>query len=652
MQLHPDFRNDTPNTEYFFLGSGKLQAAIQWSKDPSCTPLGIILSDPQHFTRKHGSHLFHPEFGLERTMITVIIDGVRYQATHENMNVCWSEHEGVPNVLASWKAGEHTVLQSFYIPHETHTLMHWVAVLGARGKQVEIETALYANPTLFSSFGVGQSFLYASGYDVLYLSSKQETHFNERFMKITAEAFGENAKEAHIIYVAGTSTERVEIETNFAKEREYWEKTSHITSEKYKQLTDLFTASKLGLRAVIAASGRFDASIWQYGMEWGRDAAMIAEALIYSGQFELAKAVLTNILTKLSNDEGMVAEASRFRGGLDAELDSNGLVLRVLKIYVEWTSDVSFLKEHAVRITAIADNLLRPEFLDEETGMLIAARDIWERSEAMGIEKGYDVAHQTFGILGLEAASQISEYIGETEKNLVWKNAAKKMRDSLFDHPTHSMIDDGRIIKRRLLNGDVQQTLAIKKKDDKYMSSLVPDEMPLGSKREHYLEPDITQCFPIVYGLIDPKSDIAIKTIAECEKLWSQAWDSGGYGRYDVSGEPDSPGPWALATIFMSSAQFEAGDTEKAMQSLDWLIDRAGASGSWKEFYGQRPTPPLPPTGILVWAWAQYTTLFVKHILNVKLEGETLTSNARLEGIRANIRFRGNYIDLSPKKRP
>lgn len=647
--LHPDFRTDTPDTEYFFLGSGKIQAAIQWSKDTSCTPLGIVLSHPQHFTRKHGSHLFHPEFGLERTMITVIIDGIRYKATHDNLKVCWSEHEGVPNVLATWKAGEHTVLQSFYIPHETHTLMHWVAVLGAGGKNVAIETALYANPTLFSSFGVGQSFLYASGYNVLYLSSKQETRFNERFMTIAAEDFGENAKEAHIIYVTGTSTERVEIETNFAKEREYWEKTTRVTSKTHKQLTDLFTASKLGLRSVIASTGRFDASIWQYGMEWGRDGAMIAEALIYSGQFELAKAVLTNILTKLTSNEGMIAEASRFRGGLDSELDSNGLVLRVLAIYTEWTGDTAFLKEQSVLITAIANYLLRDEFVDKDTGMLVAARDIWERSEAMGIEKGYDVAHQTFAILGLEAASTISKYIGETEKNLIWENAAKKMKDSFFDHPTHSMIDDGRIIKRRSVQGEVQRTLSIKKKDDKYMSSLVPDEMPLGSAREHHLEPDITQCFPIIYGLIDPKSEIANKTLDECEKLWSQAWDGGGYGRYDVSGEPDSPGPWALATMFMTSAQFEVGDTEKAKCSLEWLLEKAGASGAWKEFYGVRPTPPLPPTGILVWAWAQYISLFVKHILNIKFEAETLTSNARLEGIEAHIRFRGKTIDLSPK---
>lgn len=650
--LHPDYRTDTPETEYFFLGSGKMQVAIQWSKDTACTPLGIILSHPQHFTRKHGSHLFHPEFGLERTMINVIIDDVRYQPEHDELKVSWSEYEGVPNILAQWKAGEYEVHQSFYTSPGSHALIHWIGVMGAKDVKVEVEAALYANPSLFSSFGMGESFLYAEGYSALYLSSKQKSRFHERFITVTGEKFDENNKKVHLVYQADTESGSVELGSFLANERKYWERTTSITSEKHNQLTDLFTASKIGLRAVIASTGRFDASIWQYGMEWGRDAAMIAEALIYSGQFELAKSVLSNILTKLTNEKGMVAEASRFRAGLDAELDSNGLVLRVLQIYVDWTGDSEFLREHTVRITTIADYLLQPEFLDKETGMLVTARDIWERSEAMGIEKGYDVAHQTFAILGLEAASAISKYIGETEKNLTWKNAAKKIRDSFFNHPTHSMIHGGRIIKRRLLNGDVQQTLIVKKKDDMYMSSLVPEGMPLASKREHYLEPDVAQCFPIIYGLIDRKSDIAVKTIAECEKLWSQAWDHGGYGRYDVSGEPDSPGPWALATMFMASAQLEAGDMKKALCSLEWLIEKAGASVAWKEFYGERPTPPLPPTGILVWAWAQYITLFVKHILCVTIEGETLNINSRFDGIRGFIRFRDNYIDLSPKKRP
>lgn len=645
-ELHADFRTEIPDTEYFFLGSGKLQAAIQWSKDPSATPLGIILSQPQHFCRKEGSLLFHPELGLSRTMISVIIDGTRYQPTHDNLNVKWSEHEGVPNVLATWYAGEHSVEQSFYTPHDTNVLMQWVVVFGVGEKKVEIESALYANPSLFSNFGVGVSFLYASGYDVIYLSSKQETHFDERFMRVTAESFADGATSAQLIYLAGTSQERIETESNFEKERDYWEKTSRISSEKHKQLTNLFTAAKLGLRSVIASNGRFDASIWQYGMEWGRDAVMIAEALIYSGQFELAKAVLTNILTNLTNEDGQVAEASRFRGGLDAELDSNGLVLRSLSIYCEWTGDYELLNTHSKRITAIADYLLHDEFVDKDTGMLIAAREIWERSEMMGIEKGYDVAHQTFAILGLEAMNTISKYIGETEKNNTWSYAAKKMRDSFLHHSTHSFISDGRIIKRRLIDGKIQRLLSHKRLDS-YSSTFIPESMPLGLQIDHHLEPDIAQCFPIIFGIVNPHSVVAAKTIEQCEKLWSQQWDGGGYGRYDVSGEPDSPGPWPLATMFMASAQFETGDIDRAMRSMEWLITKAGAGGSWKEFYGERPTPPLPPTGVLVWAWAQYITLCVKYIFCARVEDETLTIDSRLKGSHGQLRFRDTYVDLS-----
>ena len=71
----------------------------------------------------------------------------------------------------------------------------------------------------------------------------------------------------------------------------------------------------MGLRAAVADDGRFDASIWQYGYEWSGDASNVAEALVYSGQFEVARSVLENILTRLTIPEGMAMESSRFRGG-------------------------------------------------------------------------------------------------------------------------------------------------------------------------------------------------------------------------------------------------------------------------------------------------------------------------------------------------
>ncbi len=641
--LHPDSTTILADTEYFFLGNGKVAAAIQWSRNPDATPLGLMLWRPDQFTRKWGTNLFHPEYGLERTMLTVIINGVRYSPKHNELSVEWSEYEGVPVVFASWKAGEFAVVESFNVSPDAHSLTRWVCVRGAADRNVQIEAALYANPTLFSSFGSKESVLYAVGHEKIYLSTKQVGAISERFLMVTPEPFDGNDCEAHFIYVTGTATERVELSTQFDREREYWKKTTTIkaTGEIHKEISQLFFAMKNGLRSAVAANGKFDASIWQYGMEWGRDAARVAEGLIYTGQFEIARSVLENILTVLSNEDGMIAEASRFRGGANSELDSNGLVLNALKTYADWTGDTDFIKEHWQRICAIADYLLRPEFVDE-TAMLRASRDIWERSQAAGIELGYDVAHQTFAITGLEAAAALSEYIGETEKNLLWSNASHKIKKSFLSHPTHSFISKQTIIKRRLLDGSIQNNLQLerKKENDDFFSRFVPKDMPLAKKGEHKLTPDVSQLFPILFGVVDPTSSVAKNTLAEATQLWSQQCDGGGLGRYDMSGEPDSPGPWSLATILFAQAAIQCDEDEWIKKSMEWLVARAGASGSWLEFYGERPTPPLPPVGILVWSWAEFATLVVRDLLRARVENNSLVLDPLLEGLTINIRFR------------
>ena len=80
----------------------------------------------------------------------------------------------------------------------------------------------------------------------------------------------------------------------------------------------------------------------------------------------------------------------------------------------------------------------------------------------------------------------------------------------------------------------------------------------------------------------------------------------------------------------MAQAYFEMGENEKAMSAVDWLIEKSGSGGAFFEFYGERPTPPLPPVGILVWAWAQYITLVVKNILGAEVKDEKLSLSPRL----------------------
>lgn len=646
-RLHPDFQTTLPDTDYFFLGSGKIQAAIQWSRNKDATPLGFILSRPDQFARKWGSHLFHPELGLERTMVTVIIDGVRYKPSHDSLQVSWSEHQGVPNIFARWKAGEHEVVESFWTSPDTGALIRWVWIKDCNEKQVEIETSLYANPSLLSSFGSSESLLYAAGYSVIYLAARVKASINERFMTIIPEPFLSADKGAHLIYAEG-GVKGLNIEEMFTAESAYWHKTSCIIPDTGKEIAQTFDAAKNGLRAVIASSGRFEASIWQYGMEWGRDAARVAEGLIYSGQFELAKKVLTNILTALSNADGMVAEASRFRGGKQSELDSNGLVLSAIHTYYEWTGDTEFVKAHWPRISAIADYLLKEEFVDEATGLFKASRDIWERNEAMGIEEGFDIAHETFAISGLFDAALLAEYIGETEQNILWKAAAEKAQQSFLSHPSHSLIENDRIIKRRLLNGTRQTELHLNKnkESEEFFAKFAPSTMPLADSGKHLLEPDISQLFPIIFGFVDSNSDVTKNTINDVAKLWSQAWEGGGIGRYDISGEPDSPGPWSLATIFFAQAAIQCGEKEWADKALNWLHEKAGAGGAFFEFYGERPTPPLPPVGILVWAWAEYVILIVRDVLGAHIKDGKLLFNPTA-GLSGHIRFRDSIVDVT-----
>ncbi len=645
--LHPDFETTLPDTDYFFLGSGSIQAAIQWSRHPGATPLGILISDPEHFGRKWSTHLFHPEYGLEKTMPTLILDGVRYQPG-ETTQVVWYP-DSIPGVTALWQAGDAYVVDHFWTSANLPVLIREITFESQQEiASVELELSLYGNPALFSEFLGSNYGLAARGYDAILISTHAPGIFHERTLTVPMYRDGAAYRMA-IIYSLGEDMPSVPLSQLMENESAYWAEaharwTSPHPSQLHHEIERIFTASAMGLRAAVAESGRFDASIWQYGYEWSGDASNVAEALVYSGQFEAAQSVLENMLTRMTIPEGMAMESSRFRGGQDAELNNNGEILKACRTYLDWTGDREFIEEHYDRIAAIANYLLRPEFLHEETGMLMASRDIWERNAAVGILPGFDVAHQTFGILGLRDAAYIAKVFSREDDKERWNAAGKRMRQSFLEHPTHSMIEDGRIIKRRLMDGSVQTELSLANISEDFQKLFVPQGMPLASKDPKPWEPDISECFPIALGVIDPRSDIATNTLASMEPLWSQSWEDGGYGRYNVLSEPDSPGPWPLATMYMAAACLEAGDVERGQRAIGWLVDRAGAGASWFEFYGDRPTPPLPPTGILVWAWAQWITLVVKHFLGAQVKDDQLIIRPRLGGFMGELRFRESSV--------
>jgi hypothetical protein len=80
----------------------------------------------------------------------------------------------------------------------------------------------------------------------------------------------------------------------------------------YSPLLDQFYESCIfELQASIAASGKLDGSIWQYNREWTRDQAMASIGLTLSGQFELARKLLSRLLGQFVTEAGDNAKVWR-----------------------------------------------------------------------------------------------------------------------------------------------------------------------------------------------------------------------------------------------------------------------------------------------------------------------------------------------------
>jgi hypothetical protein len=311
-----------------------------------------------------------------------------------------------------------------------------------------------------------------------------------------------------------------------------------------------------------------------------------------------------------------------------------------------WTGNDAIITPYWPKIRAVANFVLRPEFLDAATGLVKNSREFWERDAGFGVKEGYEHTYQVWNIVGLELAADMAHHMKEPANAQKWMEASNKMKNSFLNDPRFSFIDDGVFIKRRLLNGDVQRTFEPPNRKS------MPPGVPLNVEKVSYADPDTGDVYPIMLGLIDPKSPVAIKTLESMELLWNQRWTTGGYARYNVTSEPDSPGSWPFATMFLARAYFEAGNDEKVWRSLNWLLNcPGGKAGAWFECHADRPVPPLPPLGIVPWTWAELAVFFVHHLLGVRpIKNELVIRPRLLSGLdkaKASLTFRGQRIDLT-----
>lgn len=615
-----DAKTTLKDVNYFFLGNGFIEAAVQLSPANEGTPVGVILMHPEKFGPKRRSLNFDPVSGFAASQIKIFIDG---QPIGLIPSAHWKLDLEAPAVEVIQRTRDFQMTEIFYCPdREIPRLRRLVTCqnLSDREIQFRLETGIPGkNIQKSKALPPQATFILTLVYS----------------LDSTANPVSLESERLDAVEIAPSA-------------QLFW---LNLASGDFSdpQLNHLFNAAKFQLQSNIAHSGMMDASIWQYNLEWVRDQSNVVMGLILSGQFELARTLLDRMLTKFVTENGDTVDSSRVRPPAETELDQNGVLLLAVKRYVDWTGDFNLVEQHWSKIVAVAEYPLQPHFRHEASGLLHNVREYWERHDIYGILDGMELNYQVLVCLGLAAAAEMARRLNQLDRAERWDAASRNLRAAILADSPLSMIENGHFIKRRQIDGQVQREV--------FPTDLtkIPPGTPLAQDIPHLLNPDASSVLPIVLGLVPANSAVAQKTLEQVELLYNLNWDFGGYSRYHISSEADSPGPWPLASVLIAQANLERGDFEKVWRVLRWLNEIGGGpAGTWFEFYGPRPIPPCPQIGILPWTWAEVLKFFIHHLCGIRPAGdELILKPVLLPGLtqfQVSVRLRNFRLALEVRK--
>lgn len=658
--LHPDFVTYLPGIEYFLLGNGDIQAVVQYSPrqdgEKPQSFLGLTLMSSEHFARKWSTFLFHPEAGFGRTMVSVILDGKEFGSNPDSFrSIDWKYVDNVPTVSLRWNAGTVDIEEEFFVPSEGGMLLRRVTATnnGATPVALQVNAGLVPNFALFDDIYTEEEAVVGKGFHRVRLltDGKNVTTSFRYYMSVDKGILSPAQPDQTLFtYAIGGDEHKLPKSSSLtqSKAAEYWgEKTRLQTGN--AMLDHLFNIAKSGMKANIARSGKRDSGIWMYNMEWVRDDSMFTIGLVQAGFVEEAKIALTKMLERSVGADGRTIESSRWFGHDYTELDQNGVLIFAMWTYLCWTGDERFVRKYWKKLTLVADFPLQDIFWNKTSRMLRNKREFWERNDTHGFTDGFELAYQFWVVFGLEKMVEIAERLGDTTLAKRWADAARQIKSAMFNDPKYRLIEDGHLIKRRSLDGTWQRYVIPPERKS------MPSGSPIGTEERPSCDPDTCEVQPIMHGMVDASSPLAVKTLEWVETLWNQRWTSGGYPRYDVSSEPDPGAPWPIASLLLARAYAEARNSEKVWRVLNWLNSiNGGKSGGFFERYGPGITPPAPPVGIVGWAWSEIVSLVCENIMGVRpgLDNLVLRPNL-LEGLnemKGEFRIRGIKTEVVLKR--
>ncbi|MDQ5978361.1 MAG: hypothetical protein QG602_1335 [Verrucomicrobiota bacterium] len=582
---------------YFFLGNGLIQAAVQHAPEGDGTPAGLLVMNPDRLRQKRAALTMDAETGLAATRLRLRAGAQVHEPDAATCAVRWVGNAPVPTVAVTWATGGCRIEERFSCPDLSRArVLRQVTLRNPAGRRLGFTLSTGVKRQVLRRRIVLPPQSRWQGWISYTLEPRADR------VRVAWERRGGIAEEA----------------------RTFWRGLTRVRLGE-ERLDHFFAAARAQLPTAVSRLGCVDGSIWQYNHEWLRDQSVVALALTMLGATRPAQTMFTRLLDKFVTPEGDTLDSSLKRAPSEVELDQNGYLLCTLRDYVLWTGDLDLVRRQWAKVTAVAEFPLQPVFRHAPSGLLMNCREFWERHAIHGIQPGLELSYQLWVSEGLAAAAVLARLTGQADQAGRWDAESARLRRAMLHDRRFRLHDHRGFIKRRAPDGRVQETIAADP------ACGLPAATRLMRAGPHRLNPDSSAALPIALGVVAADSPVARRTLHSLEQLWNQAGNGGGYGRYNMTSEPDSPGGWPFASLFVARAAVEAGDDAKVRRILGWLDTLDGATaGAWFEFYGERIAPPLPQVGIVVWNWAELVVLYVQHILGVRPEEDGVRIRPRL----------------------
>ena len=140
-------------------------------------------------------------------------------------------------------------------------------------------------------------------------------------------------------------------------------------------------------------------------------------------------------------------------------MPENGTLLYTLKNYALWTGDLDLIVKNWDKIKKTTEFPLKEIFRHKPSGMFFNSREYWERHKAHGIENGIELMYQVFPSIGLSSAAILARLISKNDEAVRWDDLVNRLKESISNHPEFVLVDSRGFIKRRGIDGAVQETI-------------------------------------------------------------------------------------------------------------------------------------------------------------------------------------------------